>query len=399
MHTIESMAKTVPYNERLLHWIWEKRQLATSLLTADGRPVSIYNPGFINETDGPDFVNARIGIGKLTFYGDVEIHWSAGDWNAHGHDNDANYNRVILHAVFNEKNISAVSRADQTRVPTLCIKPFLRRSLQEFAEQYLLPKTLPCAGHIESVPRRSIETQFAKARKEYFEVKVDNLLQFYDPDRTISTAWQKLCIIGVFDALGISHNREPMKQLAAKLYSIAGNTKTPEELTQKAFTIAGIDPETGDGSDAWNRKGSRPHNHPRHRIAQGCELLRIIKKTPVLHWLRTDIRDSFNYCRQQMHYKPGLGSHRADVIFATVWLPSIYILADLLGKKTFTKMAYDTWINHKLKLPASITRTFEHAGMPAAVYRENPGAVFQQKAYCRPRSCQHCKVFKSIISS
>lgn len=394
------MAKPVSYNERLLHWIWKNRQLENRpLATVNQKKVSMYHPGYANPTDGPDFLNARIAIGKLIFYGDIEIHWCARDWKAHGHHTDTNYNRVVLHVVFSEKNVTNVFRQDETSVPTLCLKPYLGDSLKTFAEQYQRQTTLPCAGHVHSVPNEVFTRQIAKAQKEYFEEKVDNLLQYYNPNLTISTAWQKLCIIGVFDALGIRHNREPMKKLAEKLFPIARDTQTQRQFIREAFTIAGIDPETGDGSDAWKRKGSRPNNHPRHRIPQGCELLRIIKKTPVLQWLRTDVQKSFSHCRKQMRYQPGLGDSRGAVIFATVWLPAIYILADLLGKQRYTEKAYDAWFNHRMKLPSTITRPFKDAGIPLSLFNNNPGTVFQHKAYCTPRRCEGCKVFKSIISS
>ena len=387
------------YNEGLLHWIWKNRQLGLRpLTTTSNKKVEIYHPGYANETDGPDFLNARIAIGPLTFHGDVEIHWTARDWKGHCHHNDPNYNRVVLHAVFNDGNITEVFRYDQTSIPTLCLKPHLRDSLKHFAESYRRQTSLPCAGNLNSVPNNVFKTQIAKAQKEYFEQKVDQLLQLYDPNLTLSRAWQNLCITGLFDALGIIHNREPMKKLASRLLTSA-DAKNRADLIHAAWRLAGIDPENTSVPYSWKRKGSRPNNHPRHRIAQGCELLWIIQKKPVLHWLRTDIAKSFDQCRKQMDYKPGLGRGRADVLCATVWLPAVYILADILGKQQYTEMAYDAWFNHRMKLPSSITKPFEEAGIPPSIYKTNLGTVFQRKAYCNPGRCEHCSIFKSIISS
>src|SRR5680860_117492 len=313
------------YHESLLHWIWGNGQLAhASLTTTAGKDVHIFDAGKHNVTDGPDFIHARIAIGELSFHGDVEIHWSARDWFRHGHHIDTNYDRVVLHVIFDDNaNPKAATRSDGSSIPTLCLKPFLDKPLLHFFKKYRKPSGLPCSNSISFISPEVFKHQIEKAHKEYFEHKVNDLLQFYDPALPLSKAWQNLLIIALFDGLGIAHNREPMQRVAVLLLNHFSTFSSKQALVSFALKEAGIAPAKQPTGYHWKRKGSRPANHPRHRIIQGCELLWAVKKRNFSTWLRTDIHSSFNECRQQIEAKPGLGNARADILFGTVWILSL----------------------------------------------------------------------------
>lgn len=86
--------------EKLLHYAWQHRVLpATGLLTTDGQPVEVLDPGLHNHHDGPDFFNAKVRIGSTLWAGNVEIHLRASDWYRHGHGDDPRYDSVVLHVV------------------------------------------------------------------------------------------------------------------------------------------------------------------------------------------------------------------------------------------------------------------------------------------------------------
>ena len=84
--------------EALLHYVWKHRLLPIGdLLTTDGQPVAVIDPGLHNRNAGPDFFNAKLKIGETLWVGNVEIHDRASDWYQHGHDHDAAYDNVVLH--------------------------------------------------------------------------------------------------------------------------------------------------------------------------------------------------------------------------------------------------------------------------------------------------------------
>lgn len=394
------MSKHTPYNEKLLHWLWENQYLENQhLTTASGARLKIHHPGYYNTTDGPDFTNARISIGPLKWHGDIEIHWSVNDWYHHNHHTDANFNRVILHVVYQPKTSEPVNRQDGTDIPTFFLQPFLSKPLQYFFQHYQQSPVLPCAGTIPDIPNPILQQQFEHAHSEYFEQKVNDLLNFYDATLPLSEAWKKALIIAIFDGLGISHNREPMRLLARRLLAVDRPFSSSDALTQKALQIAGLHPENSDTSFNWNRKGSRPANHPKARIKQGGQIIIFIQKKSFKWWLRTEPKDSFDAMLNEVGVSPGIGSHRAGVLYGTVWLPAYYLLGDLTARKTLTLKAKKCWSNHRTRLPATLIKPYKQAGIPADIYGKKLGTVHQYRAYCKPHRCQQCKVFNFLISS
>lgn len=89
--------------ERLLQYIWEHQYYNRSgLATAEGETVTVLSPGTYNTNQGPDFLDARIRIGQVTWSGSVELHLHTSDWNRHAHENDPHYSNVVLHVVWKD---------------------------------------------------------------------------------------------------------------------------------------------------------------------------------------------------------------------------------------------------------------------------------------------------------
>ena len=101
--------------EEFIYYLWENRLLHLDLKTTDNEDITILSVGIRNHDSGADFVNARIKIGDALWAGQVEIHVRASDWFKHNHHNDANYDSVILHVVYENDT-------DSLKIPTLEIK-------------------------------------------------------------------------------------------------------------------------------------------------------------------------------------------------------------------------------------------------------------------------------------
>ena len=99
------MSEHLQIFEKFLYEIWKTQNFAKELTTKDGQPIEIIDPGTENkDSGGPDFRNARIKIGNITYTGDVEIDNNYSDWKSHGHNINKKYNSVILHAVLNDNS-------------------------------------------------------------------------------------------------------------------------------------------------------------------------------------------------------------------------------------------------------------------------------------------------------
>ena len=119
-------------NEKFIYEIWKNQNFIKELLTKDGQSIEVLNIGFENkELSGPDFKNARIKIGNITFTGDVEIDIDYSDWKSHGHNLNKKYNSVILHAIINNSDRGYVYTSEGRKIPSISIVDFLKVDLAE----------------------------------------------------------------------------------------------------------------------------------------------------------------------------------------------------------------------------------------------------------------------------
>lgn len=394
------MSREHAYREELLHWLWETSRIQLNRLeTTEGKPITVFHPGTLNKADGPDFLNAHIQIGKLQWFGDVEIHWQSDHWVHHGHQSDPNYNRVILHVVWTCKAGSETLRNDGSTIPTLVLESRLSKPLQSFFNQYTRAEVLPCSGSLSFISRKAFEQQLRKAEKEYFEQKVDDLLSYWDASLSPSRAWCHMLATGLFDGLGIAQNREGMRNLFNEIYPALGNVGSKSELISLAVSEAAAGTTQGSIKYGWVHKGSRPANHPRVRIKQAACCMWYIYQLPFKKWLNTEPIKRWEELNAQITTCPGLGRQRKDILFGTVWLPSLFILGKIFASPSLQNKALKLWQNHRTDIPGTLLRPFQSLDIPETTYRHSLGAVYQLRSYCRPRHCEACKVFKSVISS
>lgn len=125
--------------EDLLHFIWKYKKLPLdNLVGTNNEPISVVDTGTHNHLAGPDFFNAKVNINEQLWAGNVEIHLKSSDWYAHNHEQDTNYNNVILHVVWDDDG--AVFRSDSSEIPTLELQNYISETLLE-AYQNLFNKT------------------------------------------------------------------------------------------------------------------------------------------------------------------------------------------------------------------------------------------------------------------
>lgn len=239
--------------ESLLYEIWQKQNYSAPLKTFDGEDITILNPGNHSENlAGPDFKNARIRIGNLTYVGDIEIDYEYSDWKLHGHNIDNKYNSVILHvALFNKNHHGYVYTRNGRKVPSICLSQFIQKDvLENLKKQNDNDKNsisvLKCSESNYLVPfeikekfliQLGIERFNKKCKKIYERLKELQFLkelnikepvisyeltsQFHErhfnhSDFSNKEVWQQLFYELVFEALGYSKNKVPMTTLAQR---------------------------------------------------------------------------------------------------------------------------------------------------------------------------------------
>lgn len=259
--------------EELLRKAWSDQRFARgALMTADGRPMVVIDPGQQNEDSGPDFKRARIRIGDIQYSGDVEIHRNAREWTLHAHDRDARYNRVILHAVLHGSDETSYTESGRG-VPEFVMAEHLDNS--HYRTQIPFPldglpgvRRIRCSGLNDGVDPEVIERWVLRLAQQRLEFKVrkfdERLKQLIDESRSFVREpsapyvgdpseipqpeheytrqdyarlhlWDQLIYEGVMEGLGYSKNRLPMLILARNaplqfLKRLAENTREEDRL-------------------------------------------------------------------------------------------------------------------------------------------------------------------------
>ncbi len=142
----------IKIKEDLIQYIWKFQKFErNNLYSNNGKFISIFNPGIINDSAGPDFNNAKISIDGIELYGHIEIHINSSDWYNHGHEKDIRYNNVILHIVWND-DVPSVQRKDGSFIPTIELKSKIPIRILETYKRLLNNKSeIPCSKYISSI--------------------------------------------------------------------------------------------------------------------------------------------------------------------------------------------------------------------------------------------------------
>ena len=245
--------------ERVVQKIWLRRDFATDrAMLTDGRTLEIRSPGTWNLLGGPDFRGARLRMDGHEVTGDIEVHFHATDWRAHGHESDRAYGQVVLHVVmFPPTGGEAIARrGDGMELPTLVLLPLLHRSMEEHASDDALENiterdatesisalvALPEA-ELRRTLRQLAEKRWAQKRR-FAALRIEKL------------GWSAAGHQTALEILGYRHNRVPMLAVAAS-----------HPLAEWAADLA-IERLFAAKEGQWQLQGVRPANHPRLRLRQ-----------------------------------------------------------------------------------------------------------------------------------
>jgi len=134
--------------EKLLQFIWQFRYFSLhELYLESGENILIIFPGHPNPNQGPDFLYAKIKIEETTWIGNIELHLQTSQWKKHEHDEDKNYNNVILHVVW-ENDIAGPERD----IPILVLQHRVSKLLLEKYKEWMdSPAFIPCKKNIQQV--------------------------------------------------------------------------------------------------------------------------------------------------------------------------------------------------------------------------------------------------------
>ncbi|MBN2543645.1 DUF2851 family protein [bacterium] len=376
--------------ERFICHIWDGCHLKKrSLYTQSGKKVKVNFPGMWNTYEGPDFKNAKIEIGNQEFEGDVEVHLHTRAWYSHKHDEDENYNNVILHVVMWGDNSTFIEREDRLKVEILEVNNLLDSSINKLFTEYKLEKMEVQTKNCPIIPKKLELLQILEECGEIrFLEKVERFRKL-----TKKQSFEQTLYKGILEALGYTKNTSAFSKLADIL---------PVEILRKAvvnlslkkrilglqgimFGAAGLLPsqsgqidfplgdrqdlyitglektwkkfsanfsETPMKSEDWHFFRVRPINQPTKRIAGVCHFLgktinkgilnslinaffETIPKSDKLKELFTELAfedywtSHFNFWgKEQKSHATLIGENRTRTIIVNTVLPILFLFFD-----------------------------------------------------------------------
>jgi len=270
------MEKKIKYLEKFLYEIWKDQKFEIDLITKEGEKITVIDSGHENkELGGPDFLNARIKIGNITYCGDVEIDTFYTDWKNHGHNLNKKYNRVILHTTINhDSNNSYVYSQEGRKIQSIPLESFLQTDLRDNIQSAILKERknrinkMPCVEINDILDKKSKidflfdlgiarfkkkTSRMIERLKELKYLKELNLKEpvvkysldenFYNKTYTVedfkdADLWKQLFYEQVFEALGYSKNKNEFLQLATYAeYSFIKKFSKDADLLNKIETV------------------------------------------------------------------------------------------------------------------------------------------------------------------
>ncbi len=202
--------------EDLLHFIWKYKKLQLNdLLGTRNEPIGIVNTGTHNHLAGPDFFNAKVNINGQLWAGNVEIHLKSSDWYAHHHEQDANYNNVILHVVWEDD--ASVFRSDNSEISTLELRNYIPQRVLE-AYQKLFDKNgvqfINCEKNIAHVDTFLFENWLERLYFERLERKSQWVFELLESSKN---DWEQVLFAMLLKNFGLKINGASFLSLARAL--------------------------------------------------------------------------------------------------------------------------------------------------------------------------------------
>lgn len=430
--------------EDLLQYIWKFRYFNTSELTGcKGERIEIVKPGIQNFNQGPDFLNARIRINDTLWVGNVELHISSRQWNQHGHQNDENYNNVILHVVW--RHDGDVTDKNGTVLPTLVLEDRVSKTLlsryrtlmeKEYREKIHF---IACEKLIRTTPLDPLKMETWKSRlvAERLERKTRAVLSVLDKT---GYHWDETMWIMMAANFGGSQNKEIFQRIAetvpqnilarhknqliaieailfgqASLLNEDFEDPYPKMLRREyAFYLKKYHFQKVDGNVLFGRM--RPANFPTIRLAQlsalVCKSSHLFSRVKDFETVK-EAKDAMTAAPNDYwlyHYKLKeeaasrpvakqkiLGNQMIENIIINTICPILFAYGIYNNDQLQKEKAID-WLEDIRRENNAITRGFEQLGVANKNAFDSQALVQLKKNYCDQKRCLDCSIGNMILS-
>ncbi len=420
--------------EDFLHYIWKYKAFDLSgLKTMEGEPVQVIKTGEHNKDAGPDFFNARLKIGNTTWAGNIEIHTRSSDWRKHQHNNDGNYNNLILHLVYeHDEAIVHSGRPVATAEIKNLVDPEL---LNRYTGLMQAKLWVPCEGQLKSLSSFKINNWLERLLVERLERKAATIASLLELNKN---NLEETFYIHLARNLGLKVNALPfellakslpnsflgkhkssMLQVEAMLFGQAGllqneytddypaQLKKEYAFLQKKFALQPIE------GHLWKFLRLRPVNFPAVRIAQLASLIhrssglfsKMMEATDIKALRKLLDAEASPYWNTHYVFDKAseekvkrIGKVAADNIIINTVIPFMFVYAAHRGMQEYRDRAIalleqmDTEKN-------SITEKFSDLGIQSTHAGSSQGLIELKNEYCNNKKCLNCGIGISLLKN
>ena len=414
-------------SENLLQFIWLHRLYDSSrkLLTIDGDEINILHPGLLNTNAGPDFLEAKIKIGNTLWVGHIELHKKSSDWNKHQHHLNTNYDKLILHVVY-EYDTEIINNNDFS-FPTLELQTYISKSLLIRYEKLMRNnKFIACEDSISTMQPLIIHQQLSRMLADRFEEKT---LLIQQQLKSKKNNWQEIFYIQLARGFGIHINQDIFEQLALNtpLQLLTKHKNNRNQIEALLFGQAGFLDDYFDENfplflqkeynylkslyqlnplqkSHWKFLRLRPANFPTIRIAQFAALItsshhlfsKLIEATSIqeieklFHISLSDYwQTHYSFEEKSVTKEKSLGKTFIQTLIINVVIPMLYNYGKQQGKNEFCDKA----INFLEKLAPeknSIIESWKLVGIVVNSAAETQALLQLKHKYCDTKRCLEC---------
>ena len=414
--------------EEFIYYLWENRLLHLDLKTTDNEEITVLSVGNRNHDSGADFVNARIKIGDALWAGQVEIHVRASDWFKHNHHNDANYDSVILHVVYENDT-------DSLKIPTLEIKDKFDLSIFHKYNWFFGSRNwIPCGEFVGGVQNFTLISWLDRMLVEHLEDECKDL-DFKLKNNQYD--WEQAFYQRLMRYFGLKVNNDSFEYLSRilPLNLLLRHRDNDIYIESMMFGCAGFlerDFEEDYPSllkrdfmmlkskfglkvmplSNWKFLRLRPPNFPTIRIAQLAKI--ITKNGNMFSKIRDaddiqEIKDLFDielnsYWDNHFQFdktskverRKILGKTAVDLIIINAIVPMLFYYGHTHSLESYKEKAM-SFLEQIEAEDNLIIRNFQKSGIVLQNAFQTQAILYMYKYYCKRRRCLECRIY-SVLS-
>lgn len=420
--------------EEFLQYIWKYCLYSNEkMVTLEGEPIEVINPGEWNKDSGPDFFNATIKIGDTLWAGNVEVHLKSSDWYIHGHHKDKAYDNVILHVVLD--NDADIKQEKGEIIPVFI--PHVREETIDKYNNLINKKEWPsCSENTKQINRIFLISELDALAVERIIYKTEQINKLLEET---NNNWEEAFYRHLARSFGFQANSLPFEmttrslpfnivakhrnnlfQLEALFFGQSGllneqllgddyflNLREEYSFLRSKYRLNGIE------GHIWKFMRMRPVNFPTIRLAQFAKLMG--KSESLLSdILRTkelsDIIQLFDvkasdYWDTHYHFNntsgksvKHLGESAIHILLINTVVPYIFIYGEKNGKEYLKHRAIDI-LSNLLPESNNIISGWTEAGIEAQHAFDSQALIHLKKNYCDKKKCLCCRIGMKVLCS